>query len=263
VVMARMNAEAGAFFFKPSWFLPGVFMGMYGFSSMGPSAYLIIALLGYVFIADSFECLMPFAVNGLKTASDTGVKTGRMGLLLGITMVVTLAIGIPAALWSDYHNQAYTVGGRYSHQSYITAERHISKLELSGELDKVNKYTPLERLVNIRPEGRFLISAAAGFALVLAISAVRLRYTWWPLHPLVIVMFGSFGFVGKYGGSFLLGWFAKAMVTRLAGASKYAEIRPLMLGIIVGDLASGFVTTSTLWTYYFVTGMQGPNWRFW
>jgi hypothetical protein len=90
-----------------------------------------------------------------------------------------------------------------------------------------------------------------------------LRYTWWPLHPLIIVMFGSFGFVGKYGGSFLLGWFAKAMVTRLAGASKYAEIRPLMLGIIVGDLGSGFITTCVLWIYYFVTGMQGPSWRFW
>jgi hypothetical protein len=263
VVMARMNAEAGAFFFKPSWFLPGIFMGMYGFSSMGPSAYLIIGLLGYIFIADSFECLMPFAVNGLKTASDTGVKTGRMGLLLGITVVLTLLIGIPTALWTDYQNQAYTVGGRYSHQSYVAAERQITKLTISGELNKVNNYTAWERLKNIRPEGRFLISAALGFGLVLAISAVRLRYTWWPLHPLIIVMFGSFGFIGKYGGSFLLGWFIKAMVTRLAGASKYVEIRPLMLGIIVGDLGSGFVTTCVLWTYYFWTGMQGPTWRFW
>lgn len=262
-VMARLNAEAGAFFYKPYWYLPGVLLGMYGFSSLGPAGYMTISLLFWVLMGDPFECLMPFAVNGLKTASDTGLKTGKVGLLMGITVLAALAVTIPSGLWSDYQNQAYTTGGRYSHQSYEAAERHIKKLDIAGEIDKVNAYTSWERLKHIRPEGRFLIASAIGFILVLLLSAVRLRFTWWPFHPLLILTFGSTLLVGKYGGSFLIGWFIKILVTRLAGPSKYASLRPLMLGVIVGDLLGGFLTTCTLWTYYIVTGVQGPNWRFW
>jgi hypothetical protein len=262
-VMARLNAEAGAFFYKPSWCLPGVLMGLYGFSALGPKGFMIVGLVFWVLTGDPFECLMPFAVNGLKTASDTGLKTGRVGFLLGITVLAALAVTIPTALWSDYNNQAFTTGGRYSHASYEVAERHIKKLDLAGELDKVNNYTSWERLKNIRPEGRFIVAAAIGFALVLILSAVRLRFTWWPFHPLLVLTFGAFLLVGKYGGSFLIGWFIKTMVTRLAGASRYAQLRPLMMGVIVGDLLGGFLTTCTLWTYYLITGVQGPNWRFW
>jgi hypothetical protein len=262
-VMARLNAEAGAFFYKPSWALTGILLGMYGFSALGPKGFMTVGLVFWVLTGDPFECLMPFVVNGLKTSSDTGLKTGKIGLLLGITMLAALAVTIPTALWSDYNNQAFTTGGRYSHQSYESAERNIKKLDLAGELDKVTKYTSWERLKNIRPEGRFLVSAAIGFVLVLILASVRLRLTWWPLHPLVVLTFGAFLLVGKYGGSFLMGWLIKTLVTRLAGPSKYAIMRPLMMGVIVGDLLGGFLTTCTLWSYYLITGVQGPNWRLW
>jgi hypothetical protein len=263
VVVARLNAEAGAFFFKPSWGIPGVFLGLYGFSALGPTGFIVVGFLYYVLLADAFECLMPFAVNGLKITSDTGIRTGKMGLVLGITVLVTLVLTIPTGLWSDYQNQAYVTAGGTSRNIYNVAERNISKLSLSGDLDKVANYTSWERLTHMRPDTRFLISVAVGFGLVLALSAIRLRYTWWPIHPLVVVMFGSFLFVGKYGWSFLLGWFIKSMITKLAGASKYMELKPLMIGVVVGDLGSGFITTCTLWIYYFVTGLQGPGWRFW
>ena len=262
-VMARLNAEAGTFFFKPSWALPGVLLGLYGFSALGPAGFMTIGLMYWILMGDPFECLMPFAVNGLKTASDTGLKAGKVGLVMGIAVLAALAVTIPTALWSDYNNQAFTTGGRYSHQSYESAERHIKRLDLAGQLEKANNYTSWERLTNIRPESRFLVSAAIGFALVLVLSAVRLRFTWWPLHPLVVLTFGAILMVGKYGPSFLIGWFIKTMVTRLAGASKYADIKPLMMGVIIGDLLGGFGTTCVLWTYYFLTGVQGPNWRFW
>jgi len=263
LVMARLNAEAGAFFYKPSWYMPGVLLGMYGFSSLGAKGYMAISLLFWVLMGDPFECLMPFAVNGLKTASDTGLKTGRMGLLLGITVLGALAVTIPTGLWSDYQQQAFTTGGRYSHQSYEAAERYIRKLDLAGELDKSNTQTSWERLKQIRPEARFLMSAAIGFGLVLALAAVRLRFTWWPLHPLIVLTFGAELLVGKYGASFLMGWFIKVMVTKLAGASRYATLRPLMMGVIIGDLLGGFLTTCVIWGIYFVTGVEGPNWRFW
>jgi hypothetical protein len=263
VVVARLNAEAGAFFFKPSWGIPGVFLGLYGFSALGPTGFIIIGFIYFVLLADAFECLMPFAVNGLKTTSDTGIRTGRMGLVLGITVLATLALTIPTGLWSDYQNQAYVSAGGASRTIYNVAERNISKLALSGDLDKTVNYTSWQRLTHMRPDHRFLVSAAIGFGLVLALAAIRLRFTWWPIHPLIIVMFGSFGFIGKYGGSFLIGWFIKAIITRLAGPSKYGELRPLMIGIVVGDLGSGFITTCTIWIYYLVTGVQGPNWRFW
>ncbi|HSV27807.1 MAG TPA: DUF6785 family protein [Sedimentisphaerales bacterium] len=262
-VMARLNAEAGTFFYEPAWTLPAALLGFYGFSALGPAGFMTISLMYWMLVGDPFESLMPFAVNGLKTTSDTGLKVGKVGLVIGITIIAALAVTIPTALWSDYNHQAFTAGGRHSHQSYDVAERHIRRLELAGQLDEANNFTSWERLTNIRPEGRFIVSTAIGFVLVLLLSAARLRFAWWPLHPLLVLTFGAILMVGKYGPSFLIGWFIKVMVTRLAGASKYADIKPLMMGVIIGDLFGGFGTTCVLWAYYFVTGVQGPAWRFW
>jgi len=263
LVMARLNAECGTFFFKPTWLMPGILVGLFGFTTLGPKAIVMLGMMLYLLSADPFECLMPFAVNGLKITADTGHKSGRVGLMLAIAFVLAFLIAAPLTLWADYNEPAFTLGGGYSCDIYNRGTTAVTQLTLSGELEKVNQYTSWERLMNIRPDKRFFIAVAIGFLLVIGCSAMRLRYLWWPLHPVVFLGFGSWA-IAKYSTSFFLGWVLKAAVTKLGGPGQYVKVRPVMIGVVVGDLAGGFTILMVFWLHYAITGTAGPSgWRFW
>ena len=41
--------------------------------------------------------------------------------------------------------------------------------------------------------------------------------------------------------SFLIGWFLKVLITRYGGAGAYQRYKPLMIGLIAGDLVGSVV----------------------
>jgi len=262
LVCARMNAECGTFFYKPAWLMPGVIVGIFGVAALGPRIMIILSLVMYILSGDPFECMMPFVANGLKVTTDTGLKVGRVGLLLAGGLLVTLAVTLPTALWADYNNAATGQGLRYACGAYDNAERVATRLSLSGELEKVNGYTSRQRIWNMQPDKRFIIAAGTGFVLLIACSAMRLRYTWWPLHPVILLGFGAWT-VAVFSFSFLLGWVIKVSLTRLAGPASYVRARPLMIGVIVGDLGGSFLVIAFNWLYYIITGTVGRQWGLW
>jgi hypothetical protein len=262
-VLARMNAEAGTFFCQPSWTMSMVLFCVYGFGALGPRNYMGMTMVTYVLIAGTFECLMPYVANGLKVTTDTGLKAGRVGVLIAITVIAAMYVTISSGLWTDYQKTPSVSGSQDRMQMYQIAERQITRLDLAGELEASKRYTGWERLVKIKPDNRFLVWAAVGFVLTFALSAARLRWAWWPIHPIILLTFGSILMVGRYGASLILGWFIKAFVVKFAGPTRYASVKPLMMGVIAGDILGGFITMLVLWGYYLVTGVKGPGWQFW
>jgi hypothetical protein len=138
----------------------------------------------------------------------------------------------------------------------------VTQLTLSGELEKVKNYGVWDRLRGMRPDRNFLIAAGVGFGLLLLVSAMRLRYPWWPLHPVAVLVFAS-GAIGKFGFSFLMGWLLKVGLTKFGGAAKYEQFKPMMIGLVVGDLTGAFVVMLASWIYYAKTGTAGPSWLPW
>jgi hypothetical protein len=263
VVLARLDAEAGTFFCQPAWSFSMAMLCVYGFGALGPGVYLGMNFVRHILAAGSFECLMPYAVNGLKVTSDTGLKPGKVGAVVGGTVVVAMCVAVFVGVWSSYQNTVGPTAGKDTVAMYEMAERQIQKLQLSGELEASNKYTSWERLKHMNVDRRFLVWSAAGMALVFGLSAARLRWPWWPVHPIVLLTFGSVLMVGRYGISLFVGWLLKVFVLKLAGPATYAKVRPLMIGVIAGDILGGFVTMLALWGYYLMTGVKGPSWQFW
>jgi hypothetical protein len=81
---------------------------------------------------------------------------------------------------------------------------------------------------------------STGFGFVTLLSILRLRFAWWPLHPI------GFLLVGTYAGaqlwlSIFLGWLCKTLIVRFTGARGYTAAKPLFIGLIVGEsAAAGF-----------------------
>lgn len=91
-------------------------------------------------------------------------------------------------------------------------------------------------------------------------GALRLRYTWFPLHPVIFLLWGSWA-MWYTTHSFLLGWIIKAAVTKLGGAKTYHSVRKLMFGVIAGDLLGGLLFALISAVYALATGLQPISYK--
>ncbi len=78
---------------------------------------------------------------------------------------------------------------------------------------------------------------AFGFALTTALSAARLRFAWWPLHPIGYLMLYTYPGTHLWLSIFL-GWLAKNLILRFGGPKLYTDAKPFFLGLIVGESAA-------------------------
>jgi hypothetical protein len=89
--------------------------------------------------------------------------------------------------------------------------------------------------------------------LALLVSLCRLRFPWWPLHPIVFVFFGSHQ-AQRLAFSFLIGYLIKISVTKYGGERMHRSCRPVMVGIIAGEVLAGVIPMVVGVIYYLVTG---------
>ena len=88
---------------------------------------------------------------------------------------------------------------------------------------------------------------------IMSYSAFWPCFARWPIHPIVFV-FLSGGQAMHMAFSFLAGWLVKSLVVRYGGGRLYERLKPLMVGIIAGALASGLVRMIVGLSYYAVIG---------
>jgi len=111
----------------------------------------------------------------------------------------------------------------------------------------------LERFTAIQPNWSSMGWVAGGIGLVVLFSVLRLRLPWWPLHPVMFLLWGTYPLVHLWF-SFLLGWLIKIAVTKFAGARGYHMAIPLMVGLVAGELLAAFGWALIGAGYFFITG---------
>jgi hypothetical protein len=76
-----------------------------------------------------------------------------------------------------------------------------------------------------------------GFGLATILQTLCLMVPRWPLHPIGLLMVGHY-YGGTAWGSILVGWLLKKGLTRHGGAASYRAMRPLFMGLILGEIFS-------------------------
>ncbi len=69
------------------------------------------------------------------------------------------------------------------------------------------------------------------------LSALRLRFAWWPLHPIGYLMLYTYPGTHLWLSIFF-GWLAKNLILRFGGPKLYTDAKPFFLGLIVGESAA-------------------------
>ncbi|MHC4202853.1 MAG: DUF6785 family protein, partial [Planctomycetota bacterium] len=249
--------ETGMFFMEPRWYPCAFLMVMLGMRAVGPSTALLMFLVSTMLLVIPREALMPFVVNSLRVLDAQKVRLGRAGVWCGVAVLLAIVVAVPVTLMFQYgagthrwDTWGFGAVPRYSFDKTVEIKQ---RLRAQGELAQSESTKGFDRFRRARPEARSVVGFAVGLALVLLLAAARLRWTWWPIHPVFILAFWTYPGV-MFWPSFLLGWFIKRMVTKYGGQSLYKRLTPAMFGLVAGDMLGILAPSIMGAAYYMVTG---------
>jgi hypothetical protein len=259
VVMSRMIAETGTFFMQHAWAPVGILTGLFGFGAIGPSTYIALAVATSILSIDSRELLMPFIVNGIKIVDRAdGPTPAKVAPLMAFLLPVTLVVAGATTLYLQYNHGATPVGNNFATDwlptlAFDSLAQRIATATADGTLVEATTTEGLRSFALVRPEAGSIPWLSLGLAIGFGAAIARLRWPFWPLHPVAFLVWSTYP-IAMFGPSFLLGWMIKSAVVGTAGAKGYHQTKPLMVGVIAGELISGLFWMIFGAGYYFTTG---------
>ena len=240
LTFTRIRAEAGLPWGQgPGGLAHGSMVNFAGTGAFTPRELTAFSLLR-PFDSD-WRCLgQPAEMEAMKIADST---TPRPMNPRHLTWAILAAVLVGAlASWACCLGLYYHFGaGSAVVNPWRTSQGHSGFDELQGWLNTG------------RPADSARLTAAfAGMGMVLLLSLLRVRFPWWPLHPIGYAV-GSTDTMTWIWFPMLLGWLAKALILRYGGAKVYRQALPFFIGLVLGDYG-----ISALWSLYFLaTGHAG------
>ncbi len=251
--LTRMNAETGMYSFHVWWHAGGFLQAMLGSAALGPHMFAIMAILAAQSTWDPRVKMMPLVANALKIGENGGVRPTRFTWGLLPTVLLCLLLGVLGAIILQYNFGTVSLGwstavARAPWDAMMGAWRDFENRPpgaagVAWSLAEVNR--------------TFLVVGGIGFGLVVVTSALRLRFSWWPLHPVLFLLWGTWP-MQVMAGSWMMGWFLKFMMIRVGGGSAFTRFKPMFIGLMAGDFASRILLAVWGMIYYAVTGTHGP-----
>jgi hypothetical protein len=243
------------------WYPGAALLGLMGTGAIGPGTAIIMFMFSNVMLVRPREALMPFLVGALKLVDDRGIQTGRAAAWCCMAVLLAMAIAVPVTLMYQYGSGPDRLDGwgtgavpRYPFDKAAHMSDRLRNQQRLDEIEAVRGFARFSR-ISVPPQTVFMF--LAGAAAVVVLSAMRLRLSKWPFHPVLVLFFWVQSSVLLWH-SFLLGWALRTMINRYGGERGYRLCMPLMLGLIAGDLLGMLVPGLIGIAYYIMTGQGLP-----
>ncbi|NJL30595.1 MAG: hypothetical protein HC898_02595, partial [Phycisphaerales bacterium] len=262
LAIARVNVETGAIVVQPRWITVSILTTLYGIEAIGPTAYIILSMASVLQQIDLREVVTAMFANALRLGQRTGqVAPPRLGPMLAGTFIMGGLVALVMTLTLQY-NFGLSPMDRHARGfvSQFTLDRtttHVAELSSTGRLENSMQLEGINRILHAQPVMDSALWLGLGIVLVILCALARLRLHWWPIHPVIFVFWGTWP-AGIFGYSFLLGWLIKSALVKCTGSKGYHQAKPLMIGIIAGELTMSLVLVVIGATYYLVTGLSPP-----
>ena len=261
VVLSRVVAETGAFFIHCYFYPCALLVSFLGAQAFDPKTMATMFFITMILMIDPREIFMPFAIHAFALMDRTKVRLGRPAAAGLVAVVIGLGVAAAATLYWQYNEGATSVGDGWSlnvmRWPFDNGAKLHQRLESLGRIgagaaEVGNTPTGFARFTQAIPHRAGMVAFFSAMGLVLLFTFCRMRFAKFPLHPVIFVLLGSYQ--SRYlGFSFLIGWLIKRWVVKYGGAHLYAKLKPLMIGIIAGEMMGGVITMLIGAIYYFVT----------
>ena len=254
IVVSRVIAETGMFHIGTELMPEAVIGGFLGGAVIGFKGVLIMGMVSGVLLLAPGWATMPFAVQGLRLADLSRVRLGRLSAWGPAVVLIGLAVAVPMTLYWQYNRGA---GNMRDWPVFASVYPPTHAANVKTDLDQARRFGGTSEgrglLGAISPDGPRVTAFTIAAALAVAIGLCNLRFPWWPLHPVMFVFLG--GFQGKLiWFSCMIGWAAKQAVLKFGGGKYYESFKPMMIGLIAGEVISHLVPMVVGTIHFLVTG---------
>lgn len=218
--LTRIVAEGGLSVVQQPCLASTGLVSSFGGPAIGAGGLVSMAL-SYVWAAEMRTFVMAPVANGLKVME--GVRKNRRRLIWAIFLAVLISFVLSMGL---VVYQAYSHGGLTMSTWFF---QHAPQKPLAYVQDVLRK-NPGPNLAGLRYD-------LYGVGLMLGLLLLRRRYAWWPLHPIGLVVMGTY-VMAHIWFSFFLAWLVKTILLRYGGPRLYSKAVPIFLGLIIGQFVS-------------------------
>jgi len=216
-------AAGGVLFLQNTFGPTRIFVSAFGSSLLSPSGLTMLKIPEQVLMSDLRGLEMPNFFNGLRLADD--VRAARATTFWAMTAALVLGVFVSTA-W--HISSSY----RYGALNYGSSWANINAAMVPGQM--ISTWLQAPEAPNLLYVSWIVIGAAVAGGLFW----LRGQFVWWPLHPIGFTLAGSFAMFVLWF-SFFLGWLIKVLVVRYGGLRVFTLLRPMFLGLVLGDCISG------------------------
>ena len=222
LVTTRIRAESGIFVHAYHWQAPRYILNtVLGTHRLG--AQNLTALSVCFFNRDYRPQQMPHQLEAFKIAEVARISQRQMLW----TLLIATAFGALVALWVQLHlyYQFGADSGYFGPWALGYGREYFRRL--------TNWITyPLDT------DWIGVIFIGIGFTVMMALSYLRVKFFWLPLHPLGYVM-ASNQEMSDLWIPLLIALFLKWLILRHGGIQSYRRVIPFFLGLVLGDYLMG------------------------
>jgi hypothetical protein len=219
VVICRLRAQLGPpshqlYGAMPSWVLSTVA----GSRVLGPRTMGVFYLLRPL-MQEQQNHAAPFQMEGLKMAENGRMDRRRLALLMAVVAVVAML----SYFWATVH-VGYQMG-------MATGRTHIFNL-------LIGTWGTQELVTNVENPSAANVSGVLAMGISAAVTSVlyylKLRFVWWPLHPLAYPIAMS-NTIASITPALFITWAVKSLLLKYGGLRAHRTALPLFLGFLVGE----------------------------
>lgn len=218
---ARLRAETGLGFLPFPFFPHEIIVVPFGSKIFRPREFVTLIAPHWAYFAGggTLEVIPGNALQAMKIADSASINKRKLLLASAIGFLVILPLGVWVTLSGIYHYGFYSLqAGQdqailhwyswYAHD-YITHPRN--------------------------PDLKGTAAVGAGAAVAVFLGLMRLRFLWWPFHPIGYLAAFTWG-MHLYYMPFFVGWLVKTLTVRYGGLRLYRKLVPAAIGLVIGDL---------------------------
>lgn len=185
---------------------------------------------------------MPFQLEGFKMAERVRMDMRR----LSWAMMIATVWGTLCAFWAFLHI-GYQIG--------------MGTAKIVGPVTWAFGPEPWNRMASWMqspqpPDVPALLAMGVGFSFTVLLMALRMRFEWWPFHPVGYAVSSSWS-LNQIWLPVMVAWAVKLLLLRYGGLKLYRDALPFFLGLILGEFVVG-----SLWTIIGIA-LGIPSYGFW
>ncbi len=165
------------------------------------------------------------AVTSFKIGDAAGIPLRRLTRLLFVGFLVALGIGSVYML-----RELYTMG--------LNTTRAGSVNSFPGWYLRASGDGIFGAMTDQKgPEWAGIAWYGVGALTFIFVAAMRLRFLWWPFHPMGYILgLSILADEGRGESPFFIAWLAKTLVLKYGGLRLYQRTLTIAIGLIVGDV---------------------------